>query len=367
MRSGINIFIYVILVALLIPLLSCCRKHAPAEEKEALPPKPEIVALTAPEQNKVIHCGDSVSITYRLNNTAISIDSVALFAGKDQTLLVRGNPGRLSWSSEKSKTGQTTLRLLVFYSDSLQESHNVNVVILSDITPKEFKYRVIARYPHDDHAYTQGLIYDNGILYESTGLFGQSTVRIVTISTGKPVKLVPLPEKFFGEGIALYKDNIYQVTYQTQVGFVYDKKTLAQIRSFDYQIREGWGLCTDGQNLIMSDGTSGLFFIEPEFFTQVDQVNVFDNKGMIDSLNELEFINGKIMANVYGQTFIVIVDPATGKVMGRLECEDLMPKGFKNDFSKVLNGIAYNPANGHLFLTGKNWPVLYEVELIPAL
>jgi glutamine cyclotransferase len=241
------------------------------------------------------------------------------------------------------------------------------MVIFSDIIPRQYEYRVAGKFPHDNEAYTQGLVYDNGFLYESTGIKGKSSVRIVNIRTGKPEKLVPLPAKYFGEGIALFNDQVYQVTYQDQVGFVYDKKTLGQIRSFDYQIREGWGLATDGENLIMSDGSSNLFFIEPEYFTQVNQINVFDNKGMIDSLNEIEFINGKILANVYGKTYIVIIDPATGKVLGKVDFAKLLPKGYENDYGRVLNGIAYNPATGHLYITGKNWPVLYEIELLPSI
>jgi glutamine cyclotransferase len=263
--------------------------------------------------------------------------------------------------------GQAMLRLSVFYSDTLEESHNLSVVVLSDIIPQIYKYRVIAKYPHDDQAYTQGLIYDNGYLYESTGIQGKSSIRIVNIKTGKPEILVPIDQQYFTEGIALLNDQIYQITWKNQVGFVYDKKSLAQIRSFDYKIVEGWGLATDGKLLIMTDGSSSVFFIEPEYFTQVRQINVFDNKGMIDSLNEIEYINGKILANVYGQTYIVIVDPETGKVLGKVDFGELMPRAYKNDYNKVLNGIAWNPGNGHLYITGKNWSVLFEIELIPSL
>ncbi|HLO58365.1 MAG TPA: glutaminyl-peptide cyclotransferase [Bacteroidales bacterium] len=360
-------WLYAILVLILIPLLSCCRKSSPEGEQKTTPEKPTVFSLVSPEPNKVIHCGDVVTIAYKINDTTAKVDSITLFSGKDRAMSVKGNPGKIDWSSEKSRMGQTTLRLQIFYSDSLQESHNTNLVILSDVVPLSYKYKVIAKYPHDNQAYTQGLIYDNGVLYESTGIEGRSSVRIVNIRTGEPVKLVPLPAKIFGEGIALFKNELYQVTYKSQVGYVYDRKTLSQIRSFDYPLKEGWGLTTDNDMLIMTDGSAGLYFIDPEFFTQVDLVNVFDNKGMIDSLNEIEFIKGKVLANVYGRTFIVIIDPSTGKVLGQLDCKDLMPKGFQNDYDKVLNGIAYNPSTGHLYITGKNWPVLYEIELIPAL
>jgi glutamine cyclotransferase len=358
---------YAILVLILIPLLSCCRKSSPEGEQKTVPEKPTVFSLVSPEPNKVIHCGDVVTIAYKINDTTAKVDSITLYSGKNRSVSFKGNPGKIDWSSANSRMGQTTLRLQIFYSDSLQESHNMNLVILSDVVPISYKYKVIAKYPHDNQAYTQGLIYDNGMLYESTGIYGNSSVRLVNISTGKPTKVVPLSKDYFGEGIALFKNEIYQITWKEHAGFVYDRKTLSQIRKFDYPLDEGWGLTTDNDLLIMTDGSSSLYFIEPEFFTQVDQVNVFDNKGMIDSLNEIEFIKGKVLANVYGRTFIVIIDPATGKVLGQLECKDLIPKGLQNDFSTVLNGIAYNPATGHLYITGKNWPVLYEIELIPAL
>jgi len=366
MKTFSRIAGYIFLFIILIPLLSCCRKHSPQKET-VVEARPTVFRLLSPRPDEVIRCGDSVNISYSLNNPSVPVDSVAIFEGRDYKLSIAGNPGRLYWNSTDSKVGHTTIRVMFYYQDSLQESHNINLVVLSNITPKKYTYKVIATFPHDNQAYTQGLVYDNGRLYESTGLEGKSSLRIVDISTGKPEKMVSLSPRFFGEGIALFKDQIYQITYKTQVGFVYDKNTLAQIRSFDYQIREGWGLTTDGNHLVMSDGSSRLFFIEPEYFTQVNQIHVFDDKGMIDSLNEIEFIRGKILANVYGQTYIVIIDPATGKVLGKADFRELMPEGTLNDFGKVLNGIAYNPGNGHIFITGKNWPVLYEIELVPGI
>jgi glutamine cyclotransferase len=364
MKLSFGMLKYLILAIALIPVLSCCRKNAPQKSTESKV-QPTLVTLVAPQPNTVIQCGDVLKIVYQ-HHDSVTIDSVSVFSGKDHNLSVSGDPGFLSWNSVNSKMGQTTLRA-VFYTDSIQESHNVNIVILSDIVPQKYTYRIVGKYPHDNQAYTQGLVFDNGYLYESTGLEGKSSVRIVHIQSGKPEKITALPPQYFGEGIALFNDQVYQITYKSQVGFVYDKKTLSKIRSFDYQIREGWGLTTDGKNLIMSDGTSVLFFIEPEFFTQVSQIRVFDDKGMIDSLNEIEFINGKILANVYGQTYIVIIDPLTGKVLGKVEFRDIMPEGSINDYSRVLNGIAWNPENGHLYITGKNWPVLYEIELVPAI
>ena len=356
------------LIFALVLLLSCCRKNAPQKlEDNAEQIRQNLTSLTSPKANTVITCGDSVKIGLEQLNPDIQIDSVAIFAGNSTRVFTSGIPDKIYWSSKGSRVGQTALRIMVYYQDSLYDSHNAGLVILSDIVPQNYKYRIIRQYPHDDQAYTQGLLYSDGVLIESTGLESKSSVRIVDIPTGKPLKMVALAPQYFGEGIALYKDQLYQVTYKSQVGFIYDKNTLQQIRSFDYQIREGWGLTSDGKNLIMSDGSAQLFFLEPEFFTQIDKIEVFDHKGMISALNEIEYIGNKILANVYGQSYILIIDPFTGKVLGKVDFEKLMPEGSKGDYSKVLNGIAYNPQNGHLFVTGKNWPSLYEIEMIPRL
>jgi len=357
----------IVLAVSVILLLSCCRKHMPQNTRSLPNGRPDITRVVSPKTGSVIHCGDSVKIELSLPPQGTTMDSVVLVAGKNSKILIKKDPLSFYWNSGNGKVGQVTLKIMVYYNDSLQESHSTSLVVLSNVVPKKYDYRVIGQYPHDPDAYTQGLVFENGYLYESTGLEGKSSLRLVNISNGKPEKMVSLANEFFGEGIALYKDQIYQITYKSQVGFVYDKKTLERIRSFDYQIKEGWGLTTDGKNLVMSDGSAQLYFIEPEFFTQVDKIEVFDNKGMIPSLNELEYINGKIVANVYGESYLVIIDPMTGKVLGKLDLHPLIPKGSEGDLSRVLNGIAYNPQTRHLYVTGKNWPALYEIVLIPPI
>jgi glutamine cyclotransferase len=367
MKSYFRLSPLVVIAFTVMLSLSCCRKTPPQQSQPVQQFQQTVTQLITPKPNTVITCGDSVKIELNQLHNNIKIDSVSIVAANKPGITVQGCPGTIYWQTGDIKVGQTTLGIQVFYADSMHESHNVSIVVLSDIVPEKYAYRVINTFPHDDKAYTQGLIFDDGILYESTGLQGKSSLRTVNISTGKIINMVALAPQYFGEGIAIYNNQIYQITYKSQVGFVYDKKTLRQIRSFDYQIPEGWGLTTDENNLIMSDGSAQLFFIEPEFFTQVNKIEVFDNLGMIDSLNELEFIKGKILANVYGQSYIVIIDPSTGKATGTVELRDLMPKGFRGDYNRVLNGIAYNPLTGNLYVTGKNWPVLYEIKLIPSL
>jgi glutamine cyclotransferase len=367
-NSRLKIPVFTFFTFSIILSLSCCRKNLPHIVSEtSLPDQSLATQLRSPSPGTVTKCGDSVKIELILTSPEIKIDSVAVLSGKNEHVYTSGFQTGFFWRPNPCRVGQNTLKIKVFHSDSLQESHTVKLTVLSDVLPVNYTYKVIQQFPHDKEAYTQGLVFDNGYLYESTGLEGKSSLRLVNLATGNPEKIIHLDNKFFGEGIALLKDDVYQITYKNQVGFIYDKKTFEQIRSFDYQINEGWGLTTDGQNLIMSDGTSQLYIIEPEFFTQIDRCEVFDNKGMVSSLNELEYINGKVLANVYGESYIVIIDPITGKVIGKLDLRRLMPKGSEGDMNYVMNGIAYNAMNKHLYITGKHWPVLYEIEIDPHL
>ena len=322
-----------------------------------------IAAIKSPVKNEVFVCGDTIEIKLSVKKKNILIDSVRYYANNSFIRTKTSDCESMQWNSENAKVGQNTVKTVIFYNDSLKESHAISFILLSDIIPKTCNYKVINKYPHDENAYTQGLAYDDGYIYEGTGKQGQSSLRKVDIKSGIPVKKLDLDQHIFGEGIVILNDNIYQITYKTQVGFIYDKKNLNLIRKFDYKIREGWGLATDGEKIFMSDGSSYIYLIDYEYFTQTGQIEVFDNKGIVSNLNELEYINGKIFANIYGDTRIVIIDPLTGKVAGQLDLQKLMPAGSDDNMDKVLNGIAFNSENNHLYITGKNWPVLYEIEI----
>jgi|HigsolmetaAR202D_1030399.scaffolds.fasta_scaffold00067_7 Glutamine cyclotransferase len=225
-------------------------------------------------------------------------------------------------------------------------------------------FRVIASYPHDPEAFTQGLIYENGQLYEGTGLNGRSSLRRVELETGSVQQSVALEEQYFGEGITILGDKIYQLTWQNRVGFVYDKSSFALIGQFSYAT-EGWGLTTDGTHLIMSDGSSTIYFLDPNSFEVVRQV-VVDNPtgGPISRINELEYINGEIYANIWQTDKIVRIDPNNGRVLGWIDLTGLLGPEDRVQPVDVLNGIAYDSENQRLFVTGKLWPKLFEIELI---
>lgn len=226
---------------------------------------------------------------------------------------------------------------------------------------RQYKAQVVAEYPHDRTSYTQGLFFYNGQMYESTGLNGKSTFRKVDIRTGKALYRLNFDRRYFLEGSVEKGGNIYMLTWQNNVAFVYDAKTLKYKKSYSYP-REGWGLTTDGKSLIASDGSANLYFLDDDFRT-ARKVTVRLNGRPVNDLNELEYIDGKIWANVYLTDLIVIVNPADGNVEATVDCSGLLPSRLRYDDTDVLNGIAYNPQNGKIYLTGKNWCRLYEIKL----
>jgi glutaminyl-peptide cyclotransferase len=225
-----------------------------------------------------------------------------------------------------------------------------------------YGYNIINIYPHDKAAYTQGLVYDGQDLYEGTGLYGNSTLRQVELETGKVLKLYRMPANYFGEGVTIWKDHLIQLTWKSLKGFVYNKSDFKQIGDFYYQ-REGWGITNDGQRLIMSDGSDTLYFMNPDTFEDTGSIMVKDNGKPVFQLNELEFIDGKIFANVYFDNRIAIISPESGSVTGWIDLQDLTAREKNLTDVDVLNGIAYNARRNTLFITGKSWPELFEIEI----
>lgn len=230
--------------------------------------------------------------------------------------------------------------------------------------PRALTYEVVQAYPHDPQAFTQGLIYENGILYESTGLYGRSSLRQVDLETGEVLQQADLPEAYFAEGLTDWDDTLVQLTWREQVGFVYNQDDFTQIGTFDYPT-EGWGLTQDGDRLIMSDGSSTLFFLDPETYAVTETVSVTDQGQEIVNINELEWVRGEIFANIWQTDDIIRIDPETGEVLGWIDLSGLLPEEERRVDTNVLNGIAYDPQDNRLFVTGKLWPKLYEIRLVP--
>ena len=240
----------------------------------------------------------------------------------------------------------------------------VSLMLLScaEAGVKEYKVEVVAEYPHDVEAYTQGLFFHDGQMYESTGLHGKSTLRKVDFTTGEALQKIGFNEKYFIEGSVVLGDNLYVLTWATRMAFIYDAETLDFKTSWKYP-REGWGITTDGKKLIASDGSATLYFMDENFKVE-RKVMVKHEERPVRWLNELEYIDGKIWANVYTSDEIVIINPKDGALEGVVDCRGLLPDSLRTPDTDVLNGIAYDPMTKKIYLTGKNWPKLYEVKLV---
>ena len=227
---------------------------------------------------------------------------------------------------------------------------------------RQYKVRVVNQYPHDTGSYTQGLFFKDGKLYESTGQYGESSFRIVDLETGKALRKLVFGRKYFVEGSVVLGNELFILTWTNKVAFVYDAGTLEYKATYSYP-RQGWGLTTDGRRLIASDGSSKLYFMDNKFKV-LKTVDVRLDGRSVRNLNELEYIDGKIWANVYVSDIILIINPDSGNVEATIDCSGLLPASLRKPETDVLNGIAVNPKDGKIYLTGKYWPRLYEVSLV---
>jgi glutamine cyclotransferase len=226
----------------------------------------------------------------------------------------------------------------------------------------KYGYEVVQVFPHDPNAFTQGLEFHDGQLFESTGQEGRSSLRRIELETGKVLQKVDIPSPYFAEGLTLLKGRIYQLTWQHQTGFIYDPVSFSKIGEFTYQ-GEGWGLANDGESLILSDGTNRIRFLDPNNFQVRKTIAVFDTNMPVMNLNELEYVRGEIYANIWHQDKIVRIDPHTGRITGWVDLGGLLSRSEVADEEAVLNGIAYDDAKDRLFVTGKLWPKIFEIRL----
>ena len=229
--------------------------------------------------------------------------------------------------------------------------------------PKSISYSIISTYPHDTSYFTEGLLIYKDKIYESTGLEGKSKLVETDIKTGKAIRSINLDNKYFGEGIVIMNDTVYQLTYKTQVGFMYSLKDFKKISEFKYEAKEGWGMTTDGKQIIASDGTSNIYFYEPGTFRLLKTQDITESGSYVAGINELEYINGFIYANQWMSPYILKIDPNTGQVVGKIDLSKIKERVKATyPYVDVLNGIAYDAATKKIYVTGKNWPEMYEVQ-----
>lgn len=269
-----------------------------------------------------------------------------------------------SYTFTDKKLGVKLLEASFKYKDQLVTLKQVLQQVATN-APKVVKFEIVNEYPHDINAYTQGLEFYKGVLYESTGQYGKSTLRKVDYKTGEILNKIDLDAKNFGEGISFLNNELYQLTWREKVGFVYNPEDFSKTKTFNYvKSNEGWGLCNNGNQLFKSDGTHRIWSLNNNTLEEEDYIEIFTNKSHINSVNELEWINGKIYANIYQRNGIAVINPETGAVEGVLNGSSLKEKVTQHKDLDVLNGIAYNPDTETIFVTGKNWDKLFEIKIV---
>jgi glutaminyl-peptide cyclotransferase len=364
---------YLVLLSFILMLtwvLSCSGRSGKMKETEASTPvgisegaSLKLIKIVSPEEDKGFKLHQPVNVVLAPGNRSELPDSVSVYFNGRYVSTLKSAPWTLTIPKEFiSTTGRKSLKVTAFRGGKTRNSVTRFMIVYSDIVPAKNGYKVIHSYPHSRDAFTQGLVYDNGHLFEGTGQETGSTLREVELETGKVIRQHNLDDSLFGEGIALLHDRIYQITWKNKVGFVYNKSDFKLINKIYYPT-EGWGLTTVNNELVMSDGTNILYCYEPEMFTVVSKIEVYDNEKKVDQLNELEYINGEIWANVWMTDLIARIDPTSGKVLGYVNLKDLLPKADRDADTDVLNGIACDSSSGRIFVTGKKWPKLFEIKV----
>ncbi len=337
-------------------------KQSENKKTENVSKRISVLKIDSPKAGEMFTIGDNIKINIGLKEVNVDIDSLIVETGHFKTILYNHNLDYI-WETKDLNVGTNQLKVFAYSKGNKIDSYYLKLRFKSDIKPELFECKIIKTYPHDKKAYTQGLIYENGIMYEGTGQKGESLLKKVNFENGKVISELSLPAQYFGEGITIFKDRIIQLTWTSRTGFVYDKNTFKLITTLQYPT-QGWGITTDGKKLLMSDGSATIHFLDPEYFNETSKIEVYDNEGPVHNLNELEYIDGLVYANVYQTEEIIAFDPKTGKVLKRIDCRKIIPKGYQGEHDNVLNGIAYDKENDRYFITGKRWPSLFEVKFV---
>ncbi len=333
--------------------------------------KKKYFSIITNDNQVIFKLGETIKASIK-NSQNIEIDSVAYLLGNNR---VKANADFMYEEKlDDEKLGTQILKAQVFYDGNI-DTITKKVVFLNDTPPKLYSYKIIAEYPHDKKAFTQGLEFFGDTLYESTGKNGESTLRKINYKTGEILIKKEVPKQFFAEGITILNNKILQLTWQSKEGFIYDLNTLEKTGNFAYNnSKEGWGLCNDGNVIYKSDGTEKIWILDPNTLAEKEYIQVVTNKGVKTKFNELEWVDGKIYANTWprqGSTnksnlksSISIINPKNGAIEAVIDLRDLRSKVTQHAALDVLNGIAYKADTKQLFVTGKNWDKLFEIEIV---
>ncbi|MDR2040535.1 MAG: glutaminyl-peptide cyclotransferase [Bacteroidales bacterium] len=319
--------------------------------------------IVSPKNNERFPLTSDIILSLKPKNENTTVDSIRWFIDGKWIVTIPTFKDH-TWNTSGQTTGTHRIEAVAYYPGGQREIIPTSILLLASKAPKPYTYKIIKTYPHDIKAYTQGLLFDDGFLYESTGLKGLSSLRKVDLTTGEVLQVMNIPPDMFGEGLALVDDRLVQITYKDQVAFVYNKSDFKLLNKITYPMREGWGIVYDGVNLLMTDGSANLYFLDKNYLTEIRRIEICDHNGPVVHLNELEYINGELWANVYLKDEILRINPTTGEVTGRIDMRGLLKASDQHAAIDVLNGIAYDRDSGKIYVTGKNWPKLFEIQVI---
>lgn len=352
MTANYTIRILIILVGFTI---GACKSEKESHEEPTSPRIKKFSKISQPSTNQKYILGDAID--FKIDSSE-PIDSIVVEYGSQVSSITTTD---FQWAPDQPRTGKQKVRLTVYSGDD-SETHYARVIFLSDVTPMPYTYQVIGEYPHDEDAFVQGLFFMGDTLVESTGQEGTSKISKTNYKNGAVYQSTNLEHQYFGEGSTYWGDRIYYLTWTTNKGFVYDRN-LNRTGQWNYTY-EGWGMTTMGDTLVVSDGKETLHFLDPRDLSELGSIEVYSNKGKITNLNELEYFDGVIYANLWQEDVIITIDPKTGKMLSEIDLSGLRASLDSRD-AEVLNGIAYKQNTGQIFVTGKLWPKLFEVKFAP--
>lgn len=322
------------------------------------------IKITSPQKHDTIKMNDKISLDFKIKKR-FDTDSLQIYIDGVYYKTLYAAPFKDEYSFTSGKAGSRQIKTIAYHKNGKRGLASTYITLIPDKAPKRKIYRVVKTYKHDTKAYTQGLVFHNGFLYEGTGQIGESCIKKIDLNNNDIISVLNIDNSLFGEGITIYNNKIFQLTWTSFKGFIYDINSFSLESEFTYST-QGWGITTMGNELVMSDGTHKLYIIDPNSFSVKSEIEVYDNKGIVDQLNELEYINGMIYANVWMTNRIIMIDPSTGIVKEDVDLSGILSeKELKtlDDSNDVLNGIAYDNSTNKIYITGKRWPKLFHIEL----
>ena len=350
-----RLFAFFIAISLFICLFSCSNKP----RNSRIP----VVSIQVESVHPKITFGDDIKITVSVKLKDGDLKDTKIFM--DSLQLTSNTNAEFTYSMKKFENiGKHTIKVQATKTDGVEGVYYKTFEVISDVIPEQYGYELVQSYPHNENSFTEGLEIYNGFLYESTGEYKTSYLLKNNLKTGKTIESVKLADKYFGEGITILNGKIYQLTYKTKIGFVYKLENFALIDSFKIESAEGWGMTNDGKYLIMDDSSNNLIYLDPTNYKTVKKNQVYDNNGPVSNINELEYSDGYIYANIWTTNIIVKIDPKTGKILAKTDLTGILTMTNSDKPVDVLNGIAIDPVAKKMYVTGKYYPKLFEIKLV---